>query len=162
MNLFKKLFGGKGKRPPNDEGPTPTRGLNLQYQPIPENGPKFAKQFVDAVSNNENKELDYGVDTLDFVDHFLQRFRDEGLNVNDFAETIFVAGAYVGEVMIKNNQGVWIKQEDANLPDGVSMMSIVIKLPNGNVVDPIAKAFKRFHYGESDSIRYFYQVFTNE
>ena len=42
------------------------------------------------------------------------------------------------------------------------MMPIVVKLPNGNVVDPIAKAFKRFYYGEPDSIMYFYQVFTNE
>lgn len=162
MSFFSNLFGGPNKKPLPDSGPTPTRNLNLQFPPVPDNGYKLAAQFVDAVRNNEHMELNYAVDTLDFVDRFLQRFSDEGLTVNDFAETIFVAGAYVGEVMVKNNNGIWIKEEEANLPEGVSMMPIVVKLPNGNITDPIAKAFKRFHYGESDDIKYFYHVFTKD
>ena len=162
MNFFKKLFASAGKKSAPDTGPTPTRNINLPFLPIPENGPKFAQQFVDAVSKNEHKRLDFGVNTLDFVDSFLQRFSDEGLTVNDFAETIFVAGAYVGEVMIKNNNGIWIKQEEANLPEGVSMTPILVKLPNGSIVDPVAKAFKRFYYGASEDLKYFYQVFTND
>jgi len=162
MNFFKKIFGQDVKKSTPDAGPTPTRSLNFQFLPVPENGPKFAQQFVDAVSKNENKQLDFGVNTLDFVDSFLQRFSDEGLTVNDFSETIFVAGAYVGEVMIKNNDGIWIKQEEANLPEGVSMTPIVVRLPNGSIVDPVAKAFKRFYYGASEDIKYFYQVFTND
>ncbi len=82
--------------------------------------------------------------------------------MNDFAETIFVAGCYVGQVMIKNNDGIWISQDEVKLPDGISMMPIVVKLPNGNIADPIAKAFKRFHYGGTDNLRYFYQVFTTD
>jgi hypothetical protein len=160
MSFFKKLFGGQDKNPNPDNGPMPTRGLNFQFTPTPDNGIKFAQQFVDAVKQNENRELNYSVDSLDFVDKFLQRFSDEGLTVNDFAETIFVAGSYVGQVMIKNNNGMWIGQDEVNLPDGVSMMPIVIKLPNGNIADPIAKAFKRFHYGDIENVKYFYQVFT--
>ena len=162
MSFFKKLFGGQGKKSKPDNGPMPTRGLNLAFTPIPDNGEKFAQQFADAVKKNENIELDYSVGTLEFVDKFLQRFSDEGLSVNDFAETIFVAGSYVGQVMIRNNNGTWIRQEEANLPEGISMMPIVVKLPNGNITDPIAKAFKRFHYGDTDNIKYFYQVFTND
>lgn len=162
MSFLKKLFGGQDKKPDPDKGHMPTRGLNLQFTPTPDNGVKFAQQFVEAVKKNENKELDFSVDTLDFVDKFLQRFRDEGLVVNDFAETIFVAGSYVGQVMVNNSNGIWIKQEEANLPDGVNMMPIVVKLPNGNITDPIAKAFKRFHYGDTDNIKYFYQVFTKD
>ena len=64
--------------------------------------------------------------------------------------------------MIKNNNGVWIGQEEVNLPDGVSMMPIVVKLSNGNITDPIAKAFKRFHFGDTENIKYFYQVFTSD
>ena len=126
----------------------------------PENGEKFAEQFVDVVRRNEKINLDYSVDTLDFVDKFLQRFSDEGLAVNDFAETIFVAGAYVGQVMIKNRNGVWIKGDELNLPEGISMMPIVVKLSGRTVADPIAKAFKRFYFGESDDIKYFYKIFT--
>lgn len=161
MSFLKKIFGKKGHDQP-EAGPMPTRALNLQFTPTPENGHRFGQQFVEAVKNNENVELNYSIETLEFVDKFLQRFRDEGLTVNDFAETIFVAGAYVGEIMIRNNDGIWLRQEDANLPNGITMTPIVVKLPNGNITDPIAKAFKRFHYGNTDNIRYFYHVFTKK
>ena len=64
--------------------------------------------------------------------------------------------------MVENNNGVWIRQEEANLPEGMKMMPLVIKLPNGTITDPIAKAFKRFYNGETDSIPYYYHVFTSE
>jgi hypothetical protein len=56
MSFFKKLFGGQGKKPNLDNGPMPTRGLNLQFTPTPDNGLKFAQQFVDAVKKNDNFE----------------------------------------------------------------------------------------------------------
>jgi hypothetical protein len=140
----------------------PTRGLKLQLSPTPDNGQKLSQLFVDAVKNNEGVDLDYSIETLDLVDDFLQHFSDQGLSVNDFAETIFVAGCYVGQIMIRNNDGIWISQEEVNLPAGVSTMPIVVKLANGNIADPIAKAFKRFYYGDSDSIKYFYEVFTTK
>lgn len=161
MRFFKKLSGRANSKPGHDTGPMPARALKLQYTPAAENGDKFADQYRSAVKENEHIELDYSVKSLQFVDNFLQRFRDEGLTVNDFAETIFAAGCYVGQVMINNNQGQWINSEDANLPDGVRMMPIVIKLPNGKICDPIGKAFKRFYHGESDSLQYFHHVFTN-
>lgn len=157
MNFFSKIF---SKTKKNDAGPMPTRPLNFQFELIPENGPSLAGQFRSAVKQNENIDLDYSVGTLEFVDNFLQRFKDKGITVNNFAETIFVAGCYTGQVMANNNNGRWIKQEDAELPDGVTMMPIVIRLPDGTICDPIAKAYKRFHYGQSNSIAYFYQVMT--
>lgn len=159
---FRNLFGNKTRNNNPDTGAIPTRKLNLKFASTPDNGYKFAQQFVEAVENNDHIELNYSIETLEFVDGFLQRFRDEGLTVNDFAETIFVAGAYIGQVMIVNNNGTWIRQEDANLPNGITMMPIVVKLSNGNITDPIAKAFKRFHNGDTDNIEYFYQMFTKE
>jgi hypothetical protein len=90
------------------------------------------------------------------------RFKDEGLSSNDFAETIFVAGAYIGQIMVLHSQGTWIKQEDAALPTGITMMPIVIKLPDGTIVDPILKAYKRFQNGKIDDLTYFYHVFTGD
>jgi hypothetical protein len=159
MGIFDKLFGGKKK---DDTGLMPTRGLNLQYTPTPDNGLNFAKQFQDAVKANEGIDLDFSVETLVFTDKFLQSFREKALLVNDFAETIFVVGCYVGQVMVHNKGGKWIKEEDANLPKGVTMMPIVIQLPNGTITDPIAKSFKRFYNGEIDNISYYYQVFTTD
>ena len=92
MSFFKKIFGKAENKSTQAPGPMPTRGINFKYPPIPENGPKIAQQFVDAVKDNEELELDFLADTLDFVDEFLQRFSEEGLTVNDFAETITVAG----------------------------------------------------------------------
>jgi hypothetical protein len=157
MGIFNKLFGGKK----TNTGPMPTRKMNFQFSLIPENGPNFSEQFRSAVKSNEDLNLDFSVESLKFVDSFLQRFKDEGLSVDDFAETIFVAGCYVGQVMVHNNAGVWIKEEDANLPDGVTMMPLVIRLSNNTITDPIAKSFKRFYNGEVDSIPYYYTVFTS-
>lgn len=159
MGLFNKLFGNKKK---DETGPMPTRNLNFQFSPIPENGLTFAEQFRSAVKAIDNIDLNFSIETLKFTDNFLQRFRDEGLTVNDFAETIFVAGCYIGQVMVHNNGGVWIKQEEANLPSGMTMMPIVMKLPNGTITDPIAKSFKRFYNGEEDSIPFYYHVLTAE
>jgi len=33
-------------------------------------------------------------------------------------------------------------------------MPLVVKLPNGNITDPIAKVFKRFHFEEIDDLKY--------
>lgn len=159
MGLLGNLFGGKKNN--DNNGPMPTRDLKMQFAPTPENGLKFAEQFRTAVKANDNIDLDFSVETLKFIDNFLQQFKDEGLTVNDFAETIFVAGCYVGQVMIQNNEAEWIKQENANLPNGITMMPIVIKLKNGTITDPISKSFKRFYNGSEDSLEYYYQVFAS-
>lgn len=159
MGFLKKLFGEKRE---NFVDFLPTRGMNLKFVPEPANGEKLAEQFVSVIKKNENIDLNYSVSSLDFVDQFLQNFKNDGVSVNDFAETIFVAGCYVGQVMVLNNSGVWIKQEDADLPEGITMMPIVVKLPNNKVCDPIVKAFKRFSNGEVDSVKYFHHVFTSD
>lgn len=140
----------------------PQRPLRLPFAPLPENGSLLAGVFADAVLKNDRTQLDYSVESLGFAEQFLERFRREGLSVNDFAETIFVAGCYIGQVMVQQAGGTWIRQEEAGLPEGVTMMPIVVKLQGNTVADPVAKAFKRFHYGQGDSILYFYKVFTAE
>lgn len=162
MGIFKKFFGQRSKKAIPPDNVFPSRSLQLQYPVTPGNGSLLAQVFVDAVKQIENRYLDFSAGTVEFVDSFLQRFHDEGLRVDDFAETIFVAGCYVGEVMAKNNGGHWIDSSNLDLPGEVTMSPIVIKLANGNVSDPIAKAFKRFSNGEVDNLGYFYHVFTKE
>jgi hypothetical protein len=53
-------------------------------------------------------------------------------------------------------------QKDTALPAGVTMMPIVIKLPDGTIVDPILKAYKRFQNGQIEDLTYFYHVFTGD
>ncbi len=163
MSLFNKLFGSSkhGKMNESDPGPMPTRGLTLQYEVVAANGVNFAEQFVAAAANINKVNLDYSVTSLEFIDYFFHNMRKEGVKVNDIAETIFAAGCYVGEVMIRNADGHWTNfGEITGLPEDITMMPIVVTLGNGNRADPIAKAFKRFYDGETDSIVYFYSVFT--
>jgi len=158
MSLFSKLFGHGSKKA---ESPFPTRPLNLVYEIIPENGQKFAKQFSEIFQKVEGIELDYSPASISLVDNMLQTRRSEGLSVDQFAETIFTAGCYVGQVIVNNNPSKWIREEDANLPEGISMSSIVIKIGD-TVCDPIAKAYKFFFNGSIDSLEYFYFVFTKD
>ena len=160
MSIFKRLFGKKTERP--QDGPMPTRPLNLQHAILPEHGEKFAAQFVASIKSIDNIDLDYSPKSVALVDEFLQRFTDEGLSVNDFAETIFVAGCYVGEVMVRNANGKWISNNEMDLPPAISPMPIVIKFSDSEFADPITKAYKRFYFGESDKIEYFYHSFTDE
>ena len=157
MGLFNNIFSRKKEAPKKI---FPSRGLNLKVAPIPENGKELSRHFIEAVKDIEDIELNLEVDSLVFVDSFLDGYSKE-YDVETFAETIFVAGCFAGEIMVKNAEAKWINSSDAELPEGVNMMPIVIKLPNDVVCDPIAKAFKRFGNGTEDDLVYFYQVFTN-
>lgn len=145
----------------NREDPFPKRQLRLQYPPSPQVMHLFAQQYVDVVRQNDRFQLDYSVASIKFVDAFLQRFRDAGITAHNFAETIFVAGAYVGQVMVQHAGGQWVSSQEAGPTVAGNMMTVVIKLPNDTYTDPISKAFKRFHNGKSDELQYFYQVMTD-
>lgn len=154
MSLLKNIFGKK-------ETPKkifPSRGMNLKVPPIAENGKELSSHFIDAVKDIEELELNLEPDSLSYVDEFLDHYSKEN-DVDAFAETIFIAGCFVGEIMVHNARGKWINSADANLPEGVNMMPMIIQLPNGTVCDPIARAFKRFGNGADDDLVFFYKVF---
>lgn len=140
----------------NRESPFPNRQLRLQYVPAPASMPLFARQYAELIWQNDKFQLDYSPATVRFVDAFLQRFRDAGITAHNFAETIFVAGAYLGQVMVQHAGAQWVPVGEAGLPANASMMTVVLRLPNGTVADPVSKAFKRFHYGEKESLEKFY------
>jgi hypothetical protein len=158
MNFLKRLVSVfKSTRAP--QSPMPQRTLNLQYEILPENAALFAEQFVDIIRNNERVGLNYTIGTLVFVDDFLERFNKKGVPLDKFAETIFVAGCYAGQVMIFNHGGEWIREADANV-NNVPLSPLVVRLSNGLIADPLTQAFKRFTKGKSESLMRFYHVFT--
>ncbi|RFM27036.1 hypothetical protein [Deminuibacter soli] len=158
MSFFRKLLH-RFRRVDNGKNPLPTRDLKLRYKLSPANGKLFAIQFATFIKQNMNIELDYSVKSLRFVDAFLLQFSNEGFTVNDFAEVIFTAGCYTGEVMVRNNKGKWTTPHAIGVPE-TGATDIIVQLPNGYVVDPIVKAFKRFSFGQGEEIVCFYSVFT--
>jgi len=158
MSFLKKLFGSKKI----DDGPMPHRPLDLEFSINAANAANFARQYAAAVKKNDAVDLDFSVDSLMFIDTFLQKFKDEGLTVDQFAETIFVAGCYVGETIRLNSGSLWMNREEIDLPVNKYMSNIVVRSANGSICDPIAKTYKRFYYGETDSVLFLYHVFARE
>lgn len=148
MGFFDKLFGGGRKA-----DPVPKRPLRLQFAPTPENAHIFAQQFVDVVRNNDRFQLDYSIASIEFVDRFLQRFSDAGITSNNFAETIFVAGAYVGQVMVLHRGAQWMYSQGINTTSRQTMMPVIVILPNGNFSDPITQAFRRYSFGKKEDLQ---------
>lgn len=152
MGFWDKLFG-MGKK----VDPIPRRPLRLQLTPVPQHMPALASQFVDVVRNNDRFHLDYSPATVEFVDRFLQRFSDAGISNNDFAETIFVAGAYLGQIMVLHRQAQWISTRQMEPDMRQKLMPVVLQLPNGSITDPITQVFRRYSMGKKESLQEYFQ-----
>jgi hypothetical protein len=122
--------------------------------PSVENMPALAEVCVDTVERVDGRRLDYSVASLELIDGILGGFHEDGSGSDPLAETAFVFGAYVGEVMVRRNGGRWAA------PPPELGGHFIVKLPNGNHANPIGKAFKRVDNGPVDSIVYFHQVMT--
>jgi len=153
---------GSGTPEPPPEPPVFPASLRLTFPPTAANGPAFAQLFHDTVLDVDGVDLDYSVASLDWVDGFLQHHHDEGRTVADFAETVFAAGCYVGEVMCRHAGGRWVDRDSAGIPGatGVFGMPILVALPGDSTANPLAKAYKRFSGAPEDNLPYFYRVFT--
>lgn len=86
----------------------------------------------------------------------LDSFREPGSDA--VAETIFVFGCYIGEVLVRNADYQWVRT-----PPEVARMFMpltVFRASTVSRVNPIGKAFKRVDNGPIDDIPYFYQLFS--
>lgn len=137
-----------------------THGINLPYMPTPQNVHVFAQQFGDFLKEIRKIELDYSASSLPIVEAVLEGFHSNKDDVDANAVMIFGIGCYIGEVLVKKCGGKWMNASDANWPVPVSSMAIVVKLPTGLFIDPIAKAFRRSYYGNVDSIMDYYMELT--
>lgn len=76
------------------------RPLRLPAPPRAEHAAELAQWAVDAARSVSGVELDYSPGSLSLVDGILEEFREPGSDA--VAETIFVFGCYVGEVLVRN------------------------------------------------------------
>jgi hypothetical protein len=136
------------------------RGLRLQHPVTLENVPVFAQQAATAIGNIEGVTITYAVSDLEVVDRAAGNMHHAGVGSDAVAETLWVFGCLVGEIMVRNAGGTWKafspeEQQAFGFPFGIA-------LPNGQVCNPIGKTFKRVDNGEEDSLPYFYRVFTQD
>lgn len=132
------------------------RGLRLPAPPDPEHAAELAQRAVDAARNVSGIVLDYTPGSLLLVDEVLDGFREPGSDA--VAETIFVFGCYVGEVLVRHAGYQWVRTPPEfarNL-----MPLTVFRALTGTHANPIGKVFKRVDNGDVDSVAYFYQLFS--
>jgi hypothetical protein len=134
--------------------------LSLPLPPTPEHMADHAANLVPIVRNVEKVELDYSLDSLREVDSSLGRFHEEGVDPNRIAETLFLFGAYVGEVIVRQKNASWTTVSEDH-PMGAANGWPLVKLANGNFLNPIGKVFKRVQNGAEDSIPYFVQALAD-
>jgi hypothetical protein len=135
------------------------RSLNLKREVTPENAPAFAQDVVASAARITGDELDYSVASLEAVDRIIERIRAKGGTIDNYAETMFCFGCYVGEVFVRHAGGRWI----ATPEDQFKMfgMRLIVELPpQGQLCNLIAEAFKRLHNGIEDNLPFFYAAFT--
>jgi hypothetical protein len=133
--------------------------LNLQFPPTPEFANQHSNLVVAAAKKFDNVDLDYSVASLELADDLVERFRREGLAVEQIAETLFSLGCYVGEVFVRHAHATWRAADETPMKD-VAGYFLVIELGAEHFANPIGKVFKRFENGTEDYLPYFFTVFA--
>ncbi len=133
------------------------RPLRLPAPPDPEHAAELAQRAADAARNVSGIDLDYTPESLRLVDGILEEFREPGSDA--VAETIFVFGCYLGEVLVRNAGYEWV-----DTPPEVARYTFPLTIYRASTAghaNPIGKAFKRVDNGPIDDIPYFYQLFSD-
>lgn len=134
------------------------RALSLPAMPTPAAAAELAARAAEAAKQVSGINLDYSAASLHHVDAILDGFRKPGSDV--MAESIFVFGCYIGEVMVRNAGFVWV-DTPTDLARHLGALTVYHPGTNSHA-NPISKAFKRVDYGEPDNLIHFYRVFTTE
>lgn len=144
---------------PADAGPPWTgRALVLPATPTPANAAALANVAAQAAQAVAGIELDFSPASLQQLDDILAKFRGPGSDA--MAETIFVFGCYIGEVMVRHAGYVWV-ETPADLVQHLGKLTVYHSGKESHA-NPINKAFKRVDYGDPDNLPYFYHVFTTD
>src|SRR4051794_18671921 len=98
--------------------------LRLKYPPTPENAAKHALLAVECVRDIEGVALDYSPRSLATIDRIVEAMRQEGVTVEQVAETLFTFGCYIGEVFVRHASGVWRCEEDTSMRGVAGFMVI--------------------------------------
>lgn len=130
------------------------RALRLPVAPTADHAAELAHRAVDAERNINGIELGYTAASLNRVDEILEVFRGPGSDAT--AESVFVFGCYVGEVLVRNAGYAWVDSSPEVACWGGQLT--VYRASDKAHASPIWKAFKRVNNGEVDSVAYYYQV----
>jgi len=129
--------------------------IRLSYPAVPENAAQHAALAVKLAREEWDSELDFSPGSLERLDAEIDTLREGGLDGEEAAETLFVFGCYLGEVLVRGLGGAWLPTARSTLR-GVSPWPMVVALPDGSAWDAIGKAYKRLELGDSEFLPAFF------
>lgn len=129
--------------------------VRLRYPATPENARDHAEIAVALARDEYDTVLDYSPSSLEALDTEIDSLREDGIDGEGAAETLFVFGCYLGEVLVRNLGGAWVATARSPLR-GVSPWPMVVALPDGSAWDAIGKAYKRLELGDSEYLPSFF------
>jgi len=109
---------------------------------------------ISMVLSQSGYRADFTLESLKQVDRFFEeqvtngKPKPGGLLSQQLGARLFALGAYVGEVIRRQNGGEW--QGDDN--DSRAEINIAVRLKDGTVFWPVQRIMKRFKNGAEDSI----------
>jgi len=112
-----------------------------------------AEQISRALSQSGYK-ADFSLESLKQVDRFFEEQvtsgqpKPGGLLSQQLGARLFAIGAYVGEVIRRQNGGEW--QGDDNDPQ--AEINVAVRLKTGVILWPVQRVMKRFKNGSEDGI----------
>jgi hypothetical protein len=131
--------------------------IQLRYPASPENAGDHARIAIGLAREQYDSDLDLSPGSLEKVDTWIDSLREEGLDGEGAAETLFVLGCYLGEVMVRHLGGAWVATARSPLR-GVSPWPMVVALADGSAWDAIGKAYKRLELGDSEYLPAFFET----
>lgn len=120
-----------------------------------------ANRAVETAKKVDGAVLDYSPNSLKDIDKIVLDIRRSGTNPEEVKGTLFILGAYVGEVIVRNNKGSeWSQPPKEVQAAGLTAMGISTK--DGVFWNPIGKVHKLLINGEEDSVVHFYNVIKDK
>ncbi len=113
--------------------------------------------------------LDFSIESLSHVDEYLEEIRKDKEVKQDWNRVVLRCGAYVGEVLRRNDTNTkwtWIGYDDAvrvlpksfsSIPKSIATIAILINGKSG-LTFPLAKVEKYLVNGNEDSVKFFAEV----
>jgi len=112
---------------------------------------KIASDWISAALNSSGYNADFTLESFKEIDRFISdnssNGSPKGLLLEGTGKILFAFGAYIGEVIIKNNHGCW--ETNDNDPNGE--INICVN-KDGEKIFPSQKIIKRLKNGNEDSI----------
>lgn len=129
-------------------------GVQRKRLPRAQQMRSYTAGVVRALTEQHRLPLDYSEASLHIVDFVVDGLRRDQPDRTQVAEMLFGLGAYVGEVIVRRTAAEWIDLKDDE--GRLFRQPVGIRMPSGQVWNPLGRVVNRFLVGPEESIHQFF------